>query len=105
MTKALRKMRYLPTGDLRKRSTRPLPGETGMLRDLQSADQLIVQVDKLLSDNERLAERFAAISDVSVAVSSSLRPDDILDIIVGKARHAIGTDYCAIGRTCEGSPA
>src|SRR5215210_1682324 len=68
-TKSLRRTRYAPTGELKKRGTRPL-GETGLLRDQQPAEQLLAQVDKLLTETEVLSARFAAISDVAVAVNS-----------------------------------
>lgn len=96
-SRTLKKLRYVPTGDLRKRGTRPLMGETGTLRDLQSAEQLISQFDKILTDNELIAARFDAISDISVAVSSSLHLEEILNVIVRKARHALGFDYCSLG--------
>lgn len=103
-TKALKRSRYNPTGELRKRGTRPL-GETGMLRDYQTSEQLLGQVDKLLTESELLARRFAAISDISVAVNSSLRPENILDVIVTKGRHAIDFDYCSVGMLNEGGGA
>src|SRR5438132_8336639 len=103
-TKTLRRMRYVLTGPLRKRGTRPL-GETGLLRDQQPAEQLLAQVDKLLIETEQLSARFAAISDVAVAVNSSLRFDDILELLVDKARHALGFDYCAVGLLQEGGQA
>ena len=84
------------TGPLRKLGTRPL-GETGLLRDQQPVEQLLAQVDKLLIETDQLSARFAAISDVAVAVNSSLRFDDILELLVDKARHALGFDYCAVG--------
>src|SRR5690349_7396638 len=93
--------RYSPTGELRKRSTRPL-GDTGLLRDYQTSEQLLGQVDKLLTESEIQAKRFAAMSDISVAINSSLRPDDILDVIVSKARHALDFDYCSIGMLDDG---
>src|SRR6476660_1721709 len=98
-TKTLRRMRHVATGPLRvtgplrKRGTRPL-GETGLLRDQQPAEQLLAQVDKLLTETEQLSTRFSAISDVAVAVNSSLRFDDILELLVEKARNALGFDYC-----------
>src|SRR5438552_10851278 len=101
-TKTLRRMRYVltgplrSTGPLRKQGTRPL-SETGLLRDMQPAEQLLAQVDKLLIETELLSARFAAISDVAVAVNSSLNLNNILDVLVEKARHALGFDYCAIG--------
>jgi class 3 adenylate cyclase len=100
-TKSLRRMRYAPTGSLLKRATQPLD-ETGWLRDQQSAEQLLAQVDKLLIETEQLSARFAAISDVAVAVNSSLHLDDILDLLVEKARPSIGFDYCALGLLQEG---
>src|SRR3954469_14017595 len=103
-SKTLRRTRYTPTGELRKRGTRPL-GETGLLRDHQTPEQLLGQVDKLLTESENLTERFAAISDLSVAINSSLRPDDILDVIVAKARYALGFDYCSVGILNEGGGA
>src|SRR5438874_4446045 len=103
-SKTLRRTRYIPTGELRKRGTRPL-GDTGLLRDHQTPEQLLGQVDKLLTESELLAVRFAAISDLSVAINTSLRPDDILDVIVSKARHALGFDYCSIGMLNEGGGA
>src|SRR5947209_8977400 len=95
-TKSLRRMRYGPTDPLPKRGTRPL-GETGLLRDQQPAEQLLSQVDKLLVETGVLSARFAAISDVAVAVNSSLHLDDILGVLVEKARPALGFDYCAVG--------
>src|SRR5690242_10316609 len=100
-TKSLRRMRYTPTGPLRKRGTRPL-GDTGLLRDQQPAEQLLAQVDKLLVETELLSTRFTAISDVAVAVNSSLHLDDILRVLVEKARPALGFDYCAVGMIQEG---
>src|SRR5436190_2439894 len=96
-TKSLqRRTRYAPTGELKKRGTRPL-GETGLLRDQQPTEHLFAQVDKLLIETEVLSARFAAISDVAVAVNRSLHINDILDVIVEKARYALGFDFCAIG--------
>src|SRR6266508_3288672 len=95
-TKSLRRTRYAPTGELKKRGTRPL-GETGLLGDQQPIEQLLAQVEKLLTETEVLSARFAAISDVAVAVNISLHINDILDVMVEKARHALGFDYCAIG--------
>ncbi|MFL5732715.1 MAG: GAF domain-containing protein [Chloroflexia bacterium] len=100
-TKSLRRMRHTPTGPLRKLGTRPL-GETGLLRDQQSTEQLLAQLDKLLVETEVLATRFTATSDVAVAVNSSLHLDNILDVLVEKARPALGFDYCAVGMLQEG---
>ena len=94
--KSLRKMRYSPTGELRKRGTRPL-GETGVLGSAHTPDQLLVQVSKLLLENEVLSDRFSAISDLAVAVNSSLRLEDILGVMVSKARYALDFDYCSVG--------
>ena len=102
--KPLRRARYAPTGELRKRSTRPL-GDTGLLRDHQTPEQLLGQVDKLLTESELLSSRFAAISDLSVAINASLRPEDIYDVIVAKARYALGFDYCSVGILNDGGGA
>src|SRR5438874_12814500 len=98
--KTARRARYAPTGPLRKRGTRPL-GDTGLLREMQPSEQLLAQVDKLLNETELISARFAAISDVALAINSSLRPDDILEVIVDKADHALGFDYCAVGMLSE----
>ncbi len=103
-SKTLKRTRYSATGELRKRGTRPL-GDTGLLRDYQTSEQLLGQVDKLLNESEKLARRFTAISDLSVAINSSLRPDDILDVIVSKAQNALDFDYCGIGLLNEGGGA
>jgi class 3 adenylate cyclase len=95
-TRTLRRLHYRPTGDLRNRGTRQFAGTT-VLRDPRSTEQLQVQADRLLTEIKILTARLAAVSDVAVAVNSSLRPDDILDVIVHKVRHALGFDYCAIG--------
>jgi class 3 adenylate cyclase/putative methionine-R-sulfoxide reductase with GAF domain len=85
------------TSDLGRRATQPL-GDTGVLQEHQTTDELFVQVDKLLIDNELLASRFHSISDVAAAVNSSLVLEDILDLVIEKAHSGFGFDYCAIGR-------
>jgi phosphoserine phosphatase RsbU/P len=99
-TKVLRRLRYATTGELRKRETHALDA-TRYLREQQTPDQLLAQVDKLLTETNVLSARFTAISDMSVAVNSSLRPDDILEVIVVKSRRALDFDYCALGTLNE----
>jgi class 3 adenylate cyclase len=68
-----------------------------MLNLQRSPEQLLGQIDKLLNEGELLSARFAAISDFSVSINSSLRPAETLDVMVSKARHALGFDYCGVG--------
>lgn len=94
-TRTLRRFHPGSTAELPNQQTRPL-GDTGLLISDQPAEQLLVQVNKLLAASDNLTARFDAVSDVAIAVNSSLRPDDIVSVIVDKAQASLGFDYCGL---------
>lgn len=114
-SRALRRLRYdhtgslrtgalrsgvLRTGNLRRPPTRALD-DGATLRDSEERARLQAQVDKLLTETKLLSARLSAISDVAVAVNSSLRLNEILEVAVKKVRHALGFDYCGVGMLSE----
>lgn len=99
-TKSFRRLPANNTGKLRKQNTHILD-ETGLLLSPQPVEMLLSQIEKLLGENEDLSARFDAIGKVAVAVNSSLRTDDIIQVIVEKSEGSIGFDYFGLGMLDE----
>jgi class 3 adenylate cyclase len=100
-TRSFRRLPTGSTGKLRKQNTRILD-EPGQLITPQPVEMLLSQIEKLLTENEHLSARFDAIGKVAVAVNSSLRPEDIIQVIGVKSEGRLGFAYFGLGLLSAG---